>query len=102
MGAAGLRADGVPDRIASTEYTSGPGAGSFTRQWRKRFVLYADLRLHKPDIIRPIDARVPDCYLSWITREFARKRRKSRKLTLLRMRSPFCISTTMVKESGKL
>lgn len=51
LGAERLRAIGFPDRIASTEYDEWPRGRIVYERLAKRFVLYADRRLQKPDAI---------------------------------------------------
>jgi hypothetical protein len=51
LGAERLSAIGFPDRIASTEYDEWPRGRIVYERPAKRFVLYADRRLQKPDAI---------------------------------------------------
>ena len=47
---------GYPDRIASTEYDQWPRGRIVYETQPRRFVLYADRRLQKPDIIDTLKA----------------------------------------------
>jgi hypothetical protein len=51
LGGARLAAKGYPDRIASTEYDQWPRGRIVYETPTRRFVIYADRRLQKPDII---------------------------------------------------
>jgi hypothetical protein len=51
LGAAGLAANGYPDRIASTEYDQWPRGRIVYETQAQRFVLYADRRLQKPHVV---------------------------------------------------
>jgi hypothetical protein len=51
LGAQRLRALGFPDRIASTEYDEWPRGRIVYEMPSKRFVLYTDRRLQKPEVI---------------------------------------------------
>jgi hypothetical protein len=51
LGAERLRAIDFPDLIASTEYEEWPRGRIIYEKVAKRFVLYADRRLQKPDVI---------------------------------------------------
>ncbi|MGB8900757.1 MAG: hypothetical protein WCC90_16630 [Methylocella sp.] len=51
LGGARLVAKGYPDRISSTEYDQWPRGRIVYETPMRRFVIYADRRLQKPDII---------------------------------------------------
>jgi hypothetical protein len=51
LGATRLAAEGYPDRIAWTEYDQWPRGRIVYETPTRRFVLYADRRLQKPDIV---------------------------------------------------
>lgn len=51
LGGARLVVKGYPDRIASTEYDQWPRGRIVYETPTRRFVIYADRRLQKPDII---------------------------------------------------
>jgi hypothetical protein len=54
LGAARLAAIGFPDRIASTEYDQWPRGRIVYEVPARRFVLYADRRLQKPEVINAL------------------------------------------------
>jgi hypothetical protein len=51
LGGAGRRAAGLPNQIGSTEYDQWPRGRIVYESPLRRFTLYADRRLQKPDII---------------------------------------------------
>jgi hypothetical protein len=54
LGIAWLEAAGYPDRIAWTEYDQWPRGRIVYETPRQAFVLYADRRLQKPDVINAL------------------------------------------------
>jgi hypothetical protein len=56
LGAARLAAAGYPARISSSEYDDWPRGRIVFEAQARRFVLYADRRLQKPDIIEALKA----------------------------------------------
>lgn len=56
LGAARMAARGYPGQIISTEYDEWPRGRIVYETLARRFVLYADKRLQKPDIINALKA----------------------------------------------